>query len=435
MAIKVLILDGSTASDSTGKRVLAALKNELQSVDREVEHLVLRDKKIGNCVGDFYCWIRTPGLCMVNDDSRAVAQAVIGCDVLIFLTPIMYGGYSSTLKRAVDRLTQNNLPFFEENGGEIHHQPRYQRNPKLLAIGWLDAAEENEEAIFQALVQRNAHNMHFPNAMSAILYTEQTYEEITSAVRDWVNDTQNGKSSPAGGLPRFRTSPLSKNPIRNAILLVGSPRGKRSTSQALGGYLFEQLSAHNLQISTACLYPALNSSEGLQSLLEAVDTHDLILLAAPLYIDSLPGPVMQAMEMIAHHCVDKTGQHVFSAMINCGFPEAKQCELALTICAAFARQAGFAWAGGVALGGGAGVVNGTPLADLGWRAKSIRKALELTACSLAAGQPIPEEAIRLMGKTRIPKWLLFLASDFGWKQRSREFGAEKLLRRQPYWMD
>jgi multimeric flavodoxin WrbA len=434
MAPKILILDGANASDITGPRVLAALQAELESRGWEVDLLTLRNMKIGNCSGDFFCWIRTPGMCVVNDDNRAVARAVALCDMLIFLTPITFGGYSATLKKAVDRLTQNNLPFFEENRGEIHHRPRYQCNPLLLAIGWMDEVNKDEAAIFHHLVQRNGMNMHFPKVVSGILYTTQTDEEVTGAIQGWVNEIQNGRSTSPLELPIYERHHLKEMPIHNALLLIGSPRGKKSTSQALGSYLLQQLSAIGLTTDTHYLYPALNSLQGIQVLLEAVDRHDLIVLAAPLYIDSLPGPVMRALELIAAHRAEKPGQAVFSAIINCGFPEAKQCEPALAICAAFALRAGLAWAGGLALGGGAGVVNGAPLVDLGWRARTIRRSLELSAACLVAGKTIPEEAIRLMEKKRIPNWLLFLASDVGWRQKSRKFGAEKLLRTQPYKM-
>ncbi len=53
-----------------------ALTAQLQARGWEVEHFALCEKKIGNCAGDFFCWIRTPGVCNVNDDNR---QYRCGC--------------------------------------------------------------------------------------------------------------------------------------------------------------------------------------------------------------------------------------------------------------------------------------------------------------------------------------------------------------------
>ena len=435
MTTKALILDGTNAGDETGRRISTILQAELRAQAWEIEHLALKDMRFGHCAGDFFCWIRTPGVCKMNEAARMVARAAARCDLLVFLTPVTFGGYSAALKGAVDRLTQNNLPFFEGNDGEIHHQPRYLHHPGLLAIGWMDEVNGDEGAIFHHLVQRNAANLHCTHAVSGILHTGQKDGAVTTAIRNWVSETQNGRLTPPVELPVYEHHQSNEKPIQNALLLVGSPRGKGSTSQSLGGYLFEQLKAQGVETTTLNLYPALNSLQGTRALLEAVNRHDLVVLASPLYIDSLPGPVVGALELIAAQCSKEPGRAAFSAIINCGFPEAKHCEPALAMGAAFARRAGLAWAGGLALGGGAGVVNGAPLVDLGWRGRSIRRSLELSAAGLAAGKPIPEEAVRLMGKKRIPNWLLFLASGIGWRQKSRKFGAEKELRKQPYLTD
>jgi multimeric flavodoxin WrbA len=117
-------------------------------------------KKIGNCAGDFFCWIRTPGMCNVNDDNRTIAEAIITSDLMVYLTPVTFGGYSSVLKSMVDHQMQNVSPFFAKVEGETHHAKRYQKNPDLLAVGWLDAPDAQSEAVFRHLVQRNALNWH-----------------------------------------------------------------------------------------------------------------------------------------------------------------------------------------------------------------------------------------------------------------------------------
>jgi hypothetical protein len=88
--------------------------------------------------------------------------------------------------------------------------------------------------------------------------------------------------------------------------------------------------------------------------------------------------------------------------------------------------------GGPALGGGYGVVNGTPSEELGWRGNSIRASLDITAASLAARNPVPQEAVRLMAKQRISKSMIFLAGLVGWILKARKYGVAMSLRRRPY---
>ena len=435
--MKALILDGSYGNDPTGERVLSYQKNEMHLRGWEVEHVLLCERKIGNCAGDFFCWIRNPGQCNIDDDNRRIALSVIACDLLIFLTPVSFGGYSSRLKSMVDHLTQNNLPFFTLVDGEIRHPPRYSYNPKLLVIGWMDTPEPVEETIFHHLVRRNAINMHFPTSVSRVVYADQREEDLVTAVSSALEEVKRGKTSLGGELPRLPSPRIERTPIRRALLLVGSPHGRKSTSQALGGYLLEQLNASGLQTETIQLYPALGSRERAQSLLKAVASNDLIVLAFPLYVDSLPGPITRALELISAQrttvqLANEAERPAFVAVVNSGFPEAEQNRTALAICAQFAQASGFTWAGGLALGGGSSVVNGTPLDQLGWRGNSIRASLELTAGSLASGNPTPDEAVRLMAKRRIPKWMFLLMSPISWLMKAKKYGTVHTLWRQPY---
>jgi multimeric flavodoxin WrbA len=439
--MKATLLDGSHASDSTGERVCATLTAELQTRGWDVEHIVLCEKKIGNCAGDFFCWIRTPGVCNVDDDNRAIAAAIVASDLMVYLTPVTFGGYSSALKRMVDHQIQNVTPFFARVAGETHHAKRYKKNPDFLAVGWMDAPDAQPEIVFRHLVQRNALNWHSKTWVGDVVLANQSDEEVLASAEKWLGDIQNRKSSPRVELP-VKGDPSTAlgtgtghkpAEIRRALLLVGSPRTRKSTSNSLGGYLFEQLSARSIQTETIYLHTILRSPTKMQALLDAVDAADLITLAFPLYVDSLPAPVIEALERIALHREgrDRSRQQLFTAIANCGFPEAYQTATALAICETFAQQTGFEWAGALALGGG-GMVNGFPLAEGGGKTILMRKSLELAAEGLALGQTIPKAARDSLAKPIVPHWVYWLIAWKRWNQDAKGYGAKKLLKRQPY---
>jgi hypothetical protein len=235
--------------------------------------------------------------------------------------------------------------------------------------------------------------------------------------------------------------------IRRALLLVGSPRTRKSSSNALGAYLLDQLNAQpggsapavaaeaaaSIETETIYLHPAMRSPEKMQVLLDAVDAADLVALAFPLYVDSLPAPALDALECIAAHRQgrDPSRRQLFAAIANSGFPEVQHSAPALAICETFARQAGFEWAGGLALGGG-GVVGGAPLAEGGGKTMGIRGALDLAAEALAQGQAIPDAAQESLGRPVVPHWAYRLMGDWGWRQVSKRYSARKLLKDQPY---
>lgn len=157
-----MILNGAFAGDETSAAVEAELTSALAGLGWEVERICLRDLTIAYCQGCFGCWVKTPGVCPTRDDAGAVTRAFVRSDLTVLLTPVVFGGYSSELKKALDRSVGIVLPFFTRIHGEVHHRPRYQRYPALLAIGVIDRSDEAEERVFGTLVARNAINFHAP---------------------------------------------------------------------------------------------------------------------------------------------------------------------------------------------------------------------------------------------------------------------------------
>ncbi|HLO33219.1 MAG TPA: NAD(P)H-dependent oxidoreductase [Anaerolineales bacterium] len=433
--MKTLILDGSNNADPVAVSVRSMLTDRLRAHGSDVEYVLLSDQKIANCQGDFFCWVRSPGMCALDDDNRAIARTLVNSDLLIYLTPITFGGYSSQLKRTVDHMIQNISPFFTRVEGEIHHRRRYRSYPRLLVFGWLPGGDPASEAIFRHLVQRNALNMYASAAVGAVIDASQTAEEIHGLVDENLGRILSGKGSVKVALPSLEVASGPRScETRRALLLVGSPRGKTSTSQALGSYLFEGLASQGVETESMRLYSMMKSASELQKLFEAVEAADLVTLAFPLYVDSLPGPVIGMLEKIAEQRRKQIPAHPqrFTTIVNCGFPESGHNETALAICRNFARLTGFEWAGGLSLGGGEGVVHGNSLHELDGRAIPLKKSLELAAQALGAGKPVPQEAIELMARPVVSSWLYWLLGGYGWKQQAKSYGVQNQLKARPY---
>ncbi|MEG1338557.1 hypothetical protein [Cetobacterium sp.] len=69
-------------------------------------------------------------------------------DVLILLTPIMYGGYDTQMKNFLDRSIPNILPFFRNYKNKVYHEVRYKNYPKIITIGYSENLIEEEKNIF-----------------------------------------------------------------------------------------------------------------------------------------------------------------------------------------------------------------------------------------------------------------------------------------------
>jgi hypothetical protein len=225
------------------------------------------------------------------------------------------------------------------------------------------------------------------------------------------------------------------NPPRQALLLVGSPKPDASTSESLGGYLLEELEKRGVTTETIRVTRAVRTEEATEGLRAAVASADLVVFSFPLYIDSLPAPAIRALELIAEGraCADAAGGEApaFVAICQSGFPEVDHNEVAVEICRNFARDARFEWAGGLILAAG-GMVGGQPLRKLQGMMRSAVKALDLTAEELAAGRPVPDEAVRLMAKPPVPRIGYRFMANWGWRSQFRKQGRGGSLKDQPF---
>jgi multimeric flavodoxin WrbA len=169
--MKTTVLNGLGHNDHGAQAILDLFLAELTRRRWPVSHFALRECRITHCRGCFECWTKRPGICKFEDDGPAIARAVIDADVLVFFTPVTFGGYSSHLKKALDRIIGLILPFFTTIDGETHHQKRYDRYPRLVSIGTLPQPDPSSEAVFTSLVQRNALNLR-TKAVAEVYYLD-----------------------------------------------------------------------------------------------------------------------------------------------------------------------------------------------------------------------------------------------------------------------
>jgi hypothetical protein len=182
--MNALILDGGRHGALPTAPAHAAVAQALAQAGWHATTIVLREQKIAYCLGCFHCWTKTPGLCRIDDDGRNVTAAMLANDLVVYLTPVTFGGYSSELKKAVDRSICLVSPFFTRIDGEVHHRPRYAGYPSLLAVGVLASPDPIQEQLFARLIERNALNLHAPTCGSCIVCTTQPPDAQRAAIAE-----------------------------------------------------------------------------------------------------------------------------------------------------------------------------------------------------------------------------------------------------------
>ncbi len=226
---------------------------------------------------------------------------------------------------------------------------------------------------------------------------------------------------------------------RKAFLLIGSPKGKSSVSHSIGGYFLRRLEAGGMMTEMVTVGAALQSTESLHRMHKSLDEADLVVVSFPLYVDQLPAPLVQVLELIAERrkggpgvspVAGPTVQKIM-AIVQCGFPENSHNRPAVEIMRLFARESGFQWAGALTMGMG-GAVGRKPLDKAAGMVRNVVKALDVAAASLARGEDVPGEAEALMAKPLMPRWFYVFMANLGWRKHLRKHGMKDKAYARPH---
>ncbi|GFP74515.1 NAD(P)H-dependent oxidoreductase [Clostridium fungisolvens] len=182
--MKILIVSDSSAT--LGKTLEEALLKALKENNYVFKHYNVSAAEMKKCIGCFNCWVKTPGVCIFDDITRDIAEADVNSDLYIILNEIKYGGYSSKIKKVLDRSICKLLPFFKEVNGEMHHAPRYDKYPDLFFIGYGDNITQKEEQDFKNLNQANAINFQVEKAKTQICRQREQVEASVLMVLDHI---------------------------------------------------------------------------------------------------------------------------------------------------------------------------------------------------------------------------------------------------------
>lgn len=149
---------------------------------QDIKYIDLSALNIKNCVGCFSCWTKTPGKCVIRDDATMVYPEIAKSDTVLYISHIKYGGYDTIMKTMLERAIPIQQAFIRILDGETHHVQRDVKLKKATIIAYGENLSDEEKAVFQQLVARNAHNMNF--AQYKIVFT--TKEELETIVENEV---------------------------------------------------------------------------------------------------------------------------------------------------------------------------------------------------------------------------------------------------------
>lgn len=191
--------------------------------------------------------------------------------------------------------------------------------------------------------------------------------------------------------------------MENILILNGSPRAPRSNSRRYA-HLF----------STVCPVETVYREIGRnnhQELCELVDGFSHLLFVFPLYADGIPVTLLhflKTLEKYAHQVKPPV-----SVLINCGFLEPEQNDVAVQMVRSFCKQNGYPFGSVLKIGSGEAILT-TPFRGM------VRRKLRKLADSIVAGRPCT------MAVTMpLPKRIFLKASDSYWENYGKRNGITR----------
>lgn len=159
--MKFTIFNGSPRGKKGNTHfIVKEFSKGVEQAGAEVENIFLVKKKIRPCRGCLTCWIKTPGICVINDDMAELIQKFDESDIVVFATPVYVDNVTGIMKNFMDRLVAGADPHFEKDeGGECVHISNSEKPAKLVIISNCGFPEQSHFQVLELLFKRVARNM------------------------------------------------------------------------------------------------------------------------------------------------------------------------------------------------------------------------------------------------------------------------------------
>ena len=214
---------------------------------------------------------------------------------------------------------------------------------------------------------------------------------------------------------------------KKALLLIASPKTNNGASNNLGSYFLNILLENGFDIDSVNVNVAIRNN-CIHDLVQKVNSSDILIISTPLYVDSIPAPLITFLENYKDNNVLKNKKLI--AIVNSGFPESSQNIYAVEILNHFAKNNGFTWLGGYTIGGGGLFSRG----DLNKNKSAINiiRSFHEAALMVKQDRPIPQSVFELASKLLMPVRMYTFFGQLGWIIASLKHRSTHKLWAKPY---
>lgn len=185
--MNIMLIGDKTDPSALGAKLKTAIIDRLKENGHPFTAYDLQKEDLHHCIGCFHCWVKDPGRCVFNDIGRKLNQDYVESDLVILISPVRYGCYSTVIRRFWDRNLPNILPFFKKINGEVHHAPRYDKYPQLVVVGYGEDLNSSEMETFKILTDANAVNFQIEEAQTYFCGSDEAVGLVLNSIAAIIN--------------------------------------------------------------------------------------------------------------------------------------------------------------------------------------------------------------------------------------------------------
>ncbi|MCI9654538.1 MAG: flavodoxin family protein [Lawsonibacter sp.] len=168
----VLMLD--TTANHIGKVIAEELLGSAENAV-EFELIDTAGMHISHCVGCNYCWLKTPGICAIQDDYEPILRKISVADQVWLVSDTHFGFVSWQTKNIVDRIMPLVTMYLKFKDGQMRHVMRYDHQPDIGII----YTGDGDQAYLERWCQRTALNL---GSRSLGVFSESSRREAVSCM-------------------------------------------------------------------------------------------------------------------------------------------------------------------------------------------------------------------------------------------------------------
>ena len=127
---KLLIVNILPEENPAAQSAIEALREKAE----EVQVIHAYEKNFRPCIGCNACWLKTPGICSIQDGYEELLKAYLASDAVVFLSGTALNFVDYRMKNVIDRILPLATMYIHIVDGQCRHVPRYD---KKLRFGLL----------------------------------------------------------------------------------------------------------------------------------------------------------------------------------------------------------------------------------------------------------------------------------------------------------